>query len=347
MSIRQLSTAFLGLVAAGSCLAAPPAYRIELIDKSNGIKSEYVAGISDNGNIAGCGHDSRSDATVAYLKKSGKKMQALAGSAGYCEPGDVNDAGEVVARYVRDNTVQAALWTRDGTLHDLRELAGCDALLSDEYSNLGAINRAGHVAFSLKCHLNGKPYNGGALWHDGQLTRLPAPGGGFVEVTDVNNVGQVVGWSTSRKGESGIIWERDGTARALPPLGDSNSAGPRAINDAGHIVGTVTFPTGPNRGFHFDGVSMNELPMCGKYRPYPVDINNDGLIVAGYGGGQNNRHTALIQEGQCFALEDLLDASGGDWEDLSVRGVNSHGVMVGYGHYRGVGRNWIATPIVR
>ena len=39
---------------------------------------------------------------------------------------------------------------------------------------------------------------------------------------------------------------------------------------------------------------------------------------------------------------DLLDASGRDWDNR----VNSQGVMVGYGHYRGVERDWIAKPIV-
>lgn len=348
------SLACVSLLAASTAFAAPPTYRIELLDKSNSIKPTYVNAISDNGNIAGCGRDSRTGSDVSYLKRSGAKSVALKGSSGYCSfEGDVNDAGDVLSEYLRDEgnilTVQGALWTRDGVMTDLNKLAGCDATTEDDYSAIGALNQAGDAAFSIDCKIHGNQVISAVLWRQGKLVFLARMGSrGLPRVNDLNNLGQAAGDMDTADNSStrAVIWEPDGTVRMLGTLGGSMSFA-NGINDLGHVVGTSTLPSWESRGFVFDGQTMKELPTCGgKFSPYPTGITNDGLIVGGY-GGQKHHHVAVIQDGECFALDALLDASGANWTNLGARSVNNAGVILGKGLYNGIERAYIATPVVR
>ena len=77
-----------------------------------------------------------------------------------------------------------------------------------------------------------------------------------------------------------------------------------------------------------------------------MGLTDDDLVVGVY-GGRNSRRTALIQNGQCQWLTSLLDQSGQSWANLSARGVNNHGVIVGEGEYLGQQRAFKATPIAR
>ena len=345
-SVLQWAAACLGLAVAGSALAAPPAYRIDMLERSNGIKPIWVTGISDNGNIVGCGRDSHTGTKVMFVKKSGKKAQALQGSSGHCSnEGGVNDAGEVLSEYSRDEgdglTTQGALWTRDGELNDLEQLAGCDNPLMEGYTDVGDINQAGDVAFILRCNINGAPVRKSALWRKGKVTMLH--GGESTRVYSLNNLGQAAGVS----GPHAATWEADGSLRLLSALADSQTSYARAINDLGHVVGHSTLSNFEMHGFLFDGDTTTELPMCeGKYYPGPTAITNDDLVVGGY-GTRKNHHVALIQDGQCYALDSLLDATGANWTQLSARGTNNAGVIVGQGFYLGKEHSFIATPLAR
>jgi probable HAF family extracellular repeat protein len=343
--LTHAAIVFGALGAAASSMAAPPAYRIEQIGKSNGIRSQLVLGVSDNGNLLGCGRDVQTDEQFTYLKKSGRKAKPLAGTDAYCGTADVNDAGEVIANYASGHPgVHAALWTSDGQLHDLSELAGCDAGLPAGQASVGGLNEAGDVAFVVNCRINGQYQEHATLWQKGQVTFLA---GHRPYVDDLNNRGQVVGTAVQPDDSRQlVIWEPDGSHRLLGTLGGSQ-ANATSLNDAGHVVGLSTLATHAMRGFLYDGASIKELPQCGAYDPEPVKINNHGLIAARYGGGRENRHTGLIQDGRCYPLEDLLDASGGDWKNLSVSAMNNNGVIAGSGYFKGVKRNWIATPIAR
>lgn len=335
----------LGLLCATAAFAAPSGYRIASIEKSNGIKTKFANAISDNGNITGCGREAHTGADANYLMKAGGKPVSLSGPKGYCGfEGAVNDAGDVLGKYARDQgnigTVQSALWSHDGTMIDLEVLAGCDKPLSHGYSSLGAINQAGDVAFSVNCKMNGDTVRRAVLWRQGKVTFLAKAGGQEPRANGMNKLAQVAGTVD----DQAVVWQPDGSARKLGTLGGSSSFA-KAINDAGHVVGDSALASGERRGFVFDGQAMKELPICGgKFSPYPVGISNEGVIVAGY-GHQRRHHVALIQDGECFALDELLDSSGADWTDLYATSMNNAGVIIGTGTYQGAERSFIATPV--
>jgi uncharacterized membrane protein len=67
------------------------------------------------------------------------------------------------------------------------------------------------------------------------------PGGQYAsEARDINNLGQVTGFSISDVGWHAFIWDAEGGMRAIAPTGEGWPYSGRAINDLGQVVGSVT-----------------------------------------------------------------------------------------------------------
>lgn len=330
---------------------AEPTYRIEAMEKSNGIFPRWASSISDAGHIAGYGRDRHSSANVLFLKKAGEKAEVLPGSN--YSPGyilRVNDAGDVMGTYLRDegntSSVQQGLWSHDGSFTDLEQLAGCDSALTSGYTSGGALNPAGDVAFWVRCKVDGLAVNNAVLSQSGSLIALAGMGGLQTSVGGANAKGQFTGRARLLQGGGlhAVVWEADGSARDLGTLGGASSRG-SAINDLGHVVGVADLPGRESRPFVHDGTTMKELPMCDrKHTVGPIGITNDELIVGVY-GNKDHYHTGLIQNGVCQLLDTLLDASGAGWTYLHAHAVNNAGVIVGSGFYQGDERAFIASPL--
>ncbi|MEK8034506.1 hypothetical protein AACH06_27060 [Ideonella sp. DXS29W] len=343
----KLAAFVLAAVATAAAAAAAPTYRIELVPKGNGIVPTSAYAISDNGNIAGYGRLSGSKTTATFLAPHGGKPVVMDGSqsAGSGRI-DVNDAGEVTGNHLDHQSVQGALWLADGTLVDLGTLAGCDAFKPLDYTSPGGLNGPGDVLFHLHCSRQGVAIDAPVVWQQGTLSVLPTLGGTHTYSSDLNDAGQVAGSSEQADGSRrAFIWH-NGTMTSLGTLGGLNSYG-SAISELGHVAGSSSLADGSSRTFLHDGSVMHELPLCeGKRAIEPVGVTTDDLVVGVYGSRQNRR-TALIQNGQCQLLTTHLDASGPSWTNLSARGVNNHGVIVGEGDYLGQQRAFKATPIGR
>lgn len=345
----KLSAAGFGVLATAAAFAALPTYRIELIAKGNGILPVSASGISDNGNVVGRGRLSGTNNFVAYLAKSGRPPVALKGSEGGPGAGEVNDAGQATGYHLRDEgsylSVQGAMWTAAGEMHDLEELVGCDLGTPNDFSSPRGLNEAGDMVFYLYCVTNGMNVKGSVLWRQGVMTVLPTLGGDYNGASDINDHGQVTGSSeVEPEGYSvAYIWQ-DGVIKSLGTLGGPASSG-SVINDLGHVAGTSVLANYRSRTFLYDGVTMRAMPLCDNSHPVsPTGLTNDDLIVGNYGGHQNPR-TGVIGSGRCKSLLELLDSSGAGWSNLSSGGVNNHGVIVGSGLYQGKNRAFIATPI--
>ncbi len=105
---------------------------------------------------------------------------------------------------------------------EVMDLLGSSAVSSEE---------AGSLAWSIGSRSEA------FLWNESEgITRIGTLGGDWSTAWDVNDRGQVVGYSSVQPGVSkAYIWDRDHGMLELPGLGGNSLA--RSINDSGEIVG--------------------------------------------------------------------------------------------------------------
>jgi probable HAF family extracellular repeat protein len=153
-------------------------------------------------------------------------------------------------------------------------------------------------------------------------------GGNFSRGTAINDLGQVVGWSTNNGLEQAFIWDSMGGMRAL---GTNNESRAYSVNDHGQVVG-IEFGVG---GFLWDEASG--VRSIGNI--FPTDINNFGQVV-----GQNGM--IWDSENGLRHLEDLISPAPG-WEIVDVASINDRGQIVGTGHDLADGsyRGFLLTPV--
>ena len=179
---------------------------------------------------------------------------------------------------------RAYLW-KDGVMHDLGTLGGPDAIAS-RINERGQIVGNSQISFtpSDACGFGGLA-TGAFLWQDGKMTDLGNFGGTCTEVRDLNNRGQVVGWSLlpGDQIQHPFLWDR-GKLIDLGTLGgDFGEA--IAINDSGAIVGLAAIPD--NSAFHaalwIDG-KLTDLKALGPDQcSLASSVNSQGQIV-GFSG---------------------------------------------------------------
>jgi len=115
------------------------------------------------------------------------------------------------------------------------------------------------------------------IWHGGKAENVMLPGDIQESLTDVNSSGTAVGWSYEGDKKNMVqvpYIYRDGKVSKLPGV---KSAEPRAINDAGAIVGSddsaaLVWPSAT--------ASPIRLPLpAGSSQATAVDIDEDGTVV--------------------------------------------------------------------
>lgn len=238
-------------------------------------------------------------------------ITSLGTLGGYTSWGQaINDLGQVAGRSEGPNGQHAFLW-RNGVMTDLGTLIPTHI----ESSGLGINNHGDVVGYS---YAPGRA----VLWRDGQVIDLGTLG---LEsyAFDINDAGQVVGWSRLSKNEiHAVLWqdedvidltatfgplmyyaadinnvgqipgvnvrlEPDGTITALGTLGGPWTIA-SSLNDQGQVVGRSQRGDGSDYDWHaflWDGGVMTDLGAIGRYvSSEAVDINNSGQVV-GWGGG--------------------------------------------------------------
>lgn len=286
--------------AAGGAALLPRQYRAVPLTGVEGERAGAFA-MNDSGQVVGqvetAGH-----ALHPFLWQRGRLTDLGVLEAGPDERGmarDVNARGDVVGSSDRGGRQRAVLW-RKGHLVDLGDLGSGSSYAS-------AVNDRGQIV-GTSWTAAGEPR--GFIWERGRMRDLGV--GGFTQPLDINNRGQVVGWSG--RGVEGpqhaFLWQR-GTVTWLQTSTMSRAT---AINDRGEIAGSVTdWTTEPIsravRWYHGTMTYLGFLP--GGNASGAIAINEHGVIL-----GSGNVAPFSIEE-HAFLY------SRGTMRDLTSAGVSA------------------------
>lgn len=155
------------------------------------------------------------------------------------------------------------------------------------------------------------------------VTHLGTLGGQSSFANDINDLGQIVGYSATASGDTHAFLYSGGSMTDLGTLGGSLSQATR-INNSGQIVGFSRIDgLQTTRAFVYDGGSMTELGTLGGAFGVAYDINDSGQIVGYSSLSSGEIRGFLYSAGSMTALGTL----GGT--DSYAYGVNSSGQVVG------------------
>jgi probable HAF family extracellular repeat protein len=102
--------------------------------------------------------------------------------------------------------------------------------------------------------------------------------GNYSGARAINDLGQVVGVSTTPIWLTNHAFFYDGTMHDLGTLGGSNSVA-RGINNSGQVVGNSQIMGGNTHGFLYSGGTMTDLGTLGGTYCIAYGINDAGQIV--------------------------------------------------------------------
>jgi probable HAF family extracellular repeat protein len=150
------------------------------------------------------------------------------------------------------------------------------------------------------------------------------PGDQLSTAAGINEVGQIVGFSSQTfGGPTAVLWSNGGVKDLGTLPGDVYSLA-QAINDAGQVVGYSIDSSFNSSAFLWESDAMTELPNLGG-GPFGIafSINEAGQIVGG-SGGQMGPHAVLWSNG---GVKDLGTLPG---DPISLAyDINDLGLIVG------------------
>jgi len=286
---------------------------------------------------------------------------------------EINERGQVVgsADNLQGNR-HAYLWEK-GVMTDLGTLPGVRASEAWGINNLGTV---------VGIATNTGDIRDAFIWENGEMTELGDPDI-TKSALDINDAGQIVGQAflpggvgavaflyengtlidltsqgfcggfasdINQKGDipgHGCLWQ-DGQAIPLGSLGGTQTD-PLDLNDQREVVGVATRADGSHRAFHWQNGTITELPQLANWVSSEAQANNNrGQIV---GAGTILVSTAgTVTQGFLYdpvhGMMDLLSTLPPDsgWSDLSPRGMNDAGQIVGAGSTLGTRHAFLMNP---
>ncbi len=168
-------------------------------------------------------------------------------------------------------------------------LVGCNTTLALDLVDLGplgnspivifpniAINELGEVAGVIQSNGSPLPFT----WQDGVMTPLPMlPGTKQVNVTGINDSGQVVGYSDGADGNTYAVTWINGAISKLPTSAGTTYSIATAINDSGQIVGGTGTSFFDLNAVSWQGGTSTTVNVTSGVSAYAV--SNTGQIVGG------------------------------------------------------------------
>jgi probable HAF family extracellular repeat protein len=275
-------------------------------------------------------------------------------SVGMSETSVPDPTGEDLCGFGTHLTCLPFLW-KNGVMRPLPTVGGNNGQAS-------AINNSGQVAGYAENGLVDSTCPPGitnnrvdlpVLWDKGKAQALPTIGSDPDGVAyGINNQGQAVGYSgTCTAANYGVVWE-NGTATALPNLGDPGAVA-YAINSHGQIVGQAVNSDGTPLAALWQNNTVTSLgPLLpGDVASFATSINNRGLAVGSSFNSENSWSRGLIwQNGVTIDLNTVFPASSHLFV-ISASNINESGQIAGMAvdmagpHAENIVHAFLATPV--
>jgi hypothetical protein len=273
-----------------TCTPARADYMFTVISVP-GSQDTTATGINNNGDIVGEYYSGNaSDASIYLL--SGGNFSTLPVPIPYATADEVgiNDSGQIVGSTAAP---VGFLYSNGSTTTILPPQASYGA--PQPFATANAINNAGVVVGQIGQGVYG---GDGYYYSAGSYTIVTAPGDGTVNITGINNLGQMVGIADlNNQGSDVAVLYSGGTFTTISIPG-AFAVYPYGINDLGQIVGQYISNTlgycgfldsgGVITTFGFDGTSN----VCGFTSADA--INDTGDIVGTFSNLDNQREGFLL-----------------------------------------------------
>jgi len=168
---------------------------------------------------------------------------------------------------------------------------------------------------------------GTPLYH---LTVVTAPDASSIQAVDINDAGQLVGgYLDADFNGRAAFWDTDGSVHALglPGAGDGFAY---AINNHGQIVGTFMDYVNPAVGLLWDATTPDQstnLSSDPSVNVSPEDINDDGVVVGGFGLPAHSR--AFVWTQATGLVDYGVEDESVEFEQARWSAVNATGKLVG------------------
>jgi probable HAF family extracellular repeat protein len=177
----------------------------------------------------------------------------------------------------------------------------------DGFTNPTAINASGQVVGICYLHTTTAPF----LWESGRMTALPLlPGAGDAYARGINDLGQIVGYSSGPpEAYHAVLWDH-GSLTDLGTLPGGRVSDAYDINNSGQVVGYATVPRSsyPNdedvRAFLWDHGVMTDLGALADGDTIAYGINDVGQVVGLSRAGAHD-HAFLWENGVMTDLGSL------------------------------------------
>lgn len=146
-------------------------------------------------------------------------------------------------------------------------------------------------------------------------------GASDIEVRDMNNAGEIVGWAMINNVYQGFRYA-NGIMFSLGSLGGQGCMA-HGINDAGQVVGSAATAAGYEHAFLYTGGQMIDLGTLGGDKSAACAINNTGLIAGFSAATDGSCHLFTWQNGVRSDAGRLGQSACEVWD------VNNAGTVIG------------------
>lgn len=199
--------------------------------------------------------------------------------------------------------------------------------LSNGTSTVTAINDRGQaVGASSSAH-----GDRAVLWQNGQIVELPTLGSDSMAM-DINNRGQIVGWSRPTGASAhAVLWE-NGAIQDLGLFKVGEDAFAAGINEAGQIIGGSLSPSSKLPwGYPFSATClfwdhgvMTQIHSLGEMWCQTLDINNSGQVL-----GKSDTPSTSGDRSFVWGNNVTTDLGSLGGEITEARDINNRGQVVG------------------